>query len=93
MLSMNIMNKMEIKENNADGDNQITAEINYSRIVVDVIQKVFPLSEPETWGQCEEYLAHAIAVGEWAEVSGKQIEVAELFSRVSGFLYERGRWS
>ncbi|KAH7112255.1 hypothetical protein B0J13DRAFT_461481 [Dactylonectria estremocensis] len=37
-------------------------------------------------------MAHAVQVGEWAELCGKEIEIAGLLERVSGFLYERGRW-
>ncbi|KAM0187036.1 hypothetical protein ACHAPI_011354 [Fusarium lateritium] len=38
------------------------------------------------------YLTHALRVGEWAEVSGRETETASLFGRVSDFLYDRGRW-
>ncbi|KAJ4864449.1 tetratricopeptide repeat domain-containing protein [Trichoderma breve] len=48
--------------------------------------------EPESWGQCERYLAHAVGMGDWAEISNREADTSELLSRASGYLYDRGRW-
>ncbi|EXL39770.1 hypothetical protein FOCG_17622 [Fusarium oxysporum f. sp. radicis-lycopersici 26381] len=64
----------------------------YCGKALQVVDDLFPTSEPATWVRCEEYLTHAIRVGEWAEMSKTEIETATLFTRVSYFLYDRGRW-
>ncbi|KAK6709693.1 hypothetical protein SNK04_010641 [Fusarium graminearum] len=68
------------------------AETLYSGRALKVVEDLFPSSEPASWARCEQYLTHAIRVGEWAEVSGTETENATLLQRVSYFLYERGRW-
>ncbi|KAF5231403.1 hypothetical protein FAUST_9266, partial [Fusarium austroamericanum] len=68
------------------------AETLYSGRALKVVEDLFPSSEPASWARCEQYLTHAIRVGEWAEVSGTETETATLLQRVSYFLYERGRW-
>ncbi|KAI8667643.1 NB-ARC domain-containing protein [Fusarium keratoplasticum] len=67
-------------------------EAYYSGMALQVVDGLFPPSEPTSWGRCEQYMTHAIRVGEWAEVSGTEIETSALLQRVSHFLYERGRW-
>ncbi|WAO94549.1 NB-ARC domain-containing protein [Fusarium falciforme] len=67
-------------------------EAYYSGMALQVVDGLFPISEPTSWGRCEQYVTHAIRVGEWAEVSGTEIETSALLERVSSFLYERGRW-
>ncbi|KAH7111892.1 P-loop containing nucleoside triphosphate hydrolase protein [Dactylonectria estremocensis] len=67
-------------------------EAYYCSIALQMIDNVFPVSEGKTWARCEQYMAHAIRVGEWAEVSMTEIETSRLLSRVSGFLYDQGRW-
>jgi tetratricopeptide (TPR) repeat protein len=67
-------------------------EAYYCGRALQVVDDLFPLSEPATWARCEQYLTHAIRVGEWAEVGGTVIKTATLLVRVSYFLYERGRW-
>ncbi|KAF4447593.1 hypothetical protein F53441_8888 [Fusarium austroafricanum] len=68
------------------------SEAFYSGRALQVVDDLFPSSEPSSWAQCEQYLIHAIQVGEWAEVSGTEIKTASLLQRVSYFLYDRGRW-
>ncbi|PCD20349.1 hypothetical protein AU210_016216 [Fusarium oxysporum f. sp. radicis-cucumerinum] len=63
----------------------------YSK-ALQVVDDLFPSSEPATWVRCEEYLTHAIRVGEWAEVGGAGAKTATLLQRVSRFLHDRGRW-
>ncbi|WAO94547.1 AAA domain-containing protein [Fusarium falciforme] len=67
-------------------------EAYYSGMALQVVDDLFPPSEPTSWGRCEQYVTHAIRVGEWAEVSGTEIETAALLQRVSRFLYDGGRW-
>ncbi|KAF5261751.1 hypothetical protein FOXYS1_7546 [Fusarium oxysporum] len=64
----------------------------YCGKALQIVDDLFPSSEPTTWVRCEEYLTHAIRVGEWAEVGGTEIKTATLLQRVSDFLYDRGRW-
>ncbi|KAI1041163.1 hypothetical protein LB504_013207, partial [Fusarium proliferatum] len=64
----------------------------YCGRALQVVDDLFPTSEPATWAKCEEYLMHAIQVGEWAEVGGTETETANLLARVSRFMYQRGRW-
>ncbi|KAJ3469775.1 hypothetical protein MRS44_003840 [Fusarium solani] len=67
-------------------------EAYYSGIALEIADDLFPSSEPTSWARCEQYMTHAIRVGEWAEVSGTEIETSTLLERVSRFLYDRGRW-
>ncbi|RFU78863.1 hypothetical protein TARUN_3344 [Trichoderma arundinaceum] len=68
-------------------------EAHYSGIALQVISVLFPNSEQVSWGKCEKYLSHAIKVGDWAEICGKQIETSSFLSRVSKYLYDQGRWT
>ncbi|KAH7308428.1 P-loop containing nucleoside triphosphate hydrolase protein [Stachybotrys elegans] len=91
-LSMDLMSERDAQKNDYNDYNPMRGELYYCRIAIQIMLRAFPISERETWEQCDEYLVHVIGVGEWAEAGGKQIEVAEPFSRVSKFLYDRGRW-
>ncbi|KAL7796010.1 P-loop containing nucleoside triphosphate hydrolase protein [Trichoderma ceciliae] len=64
----------------------------YSSIALQIVDALFPESEKKTWILCEQYISHAIQVAEWAEVSGREAETSTLLSKVSTFLYHRGRW-
>ncbi|KAM0245503.1 hypothetical protein ACHAP5_005310 [Fusarium lateritium] len=68
------------------------AEALYSGRALQVVDGLFPLPEPTSWARCEQYLIHAVRVGEWAEVSKMEIKTASMLDRVSYFLYDRGRW-
>ncbi|KAH7183824.1 hypothetical protein BKA60DRAFT_644490 [Fusarium oxysporum] len=67
-------------------------EAYYCGRALQVVDDLFPLSEPATWARCEQYLTHAVRVGQWAEVGGTEVKTARLLERVSDFLYDRGRW-
>lgn len=67
-------------------------EVYYTRIALQALSELFPASEPESWGRCERYLAHAIGMGDWAETSKREADTSELLSKASGYLYDRGRW-
>ncbi|PKK45483.1 hypothetical protein CI102_10697 [Trichoderma harzianum] len=64
----------------------------FSGIAVQVILDLFPKSGPETWTQCEKYLAHAMQIGDWADLNEKHTEISVLFHRMSKFFLDRGRW-
>ncbi|EHK16959.1 uncharacterized protein TRIVIDRAFT_113898, partial [Trichoderma virens Gv29-8] len=68
------------------------AEAYYSSIALQMVDDIFPVSKQDSWARCEQFIAHAIRVGEWAEISGKAVETSALLGRVSDFLYDRGRW-
>ena len=59
-------------------------EAYYSSIALRIVEDLFPVSEGKPWARCEQYMAHAIRVGEWAEVSGTEVDTSGLLSRVSG---------
>ncbi|EHK16513.1 uncharacterized protein TRIVIDRAFT_65724 [Trichoderma virens Gv29-8] len=67
-------------------------EVYYTGIALQALSELFPTSKPESWGQCERYLAHAIGMGVWAEISKREADTSELLSKASGYLYDRGRW-
>ncbi|KAL5086867.1 hypothetical protein Trisim1_008617 [Trichoderma cf. simile WF8] len=67
-------------------------EVCYTGIALRALSELFPTSNPETWRQCERYLAHAVEMGNWAEISKREADTSELLSRASGYLYDRGRW-
>jgi tetratricopeptide (TPR) repeat protein len=75
-----------------EDDGAPQAEALYSGRALQVVDDLFPLSEPTSWARCEQYLRHAVRVGDWAEVSETEIETASMLERVSYFLYDRGRW-
>ncbi|OBS16801.1 hypothetical protein FPOA_12610 [Fusarium poae] len=67
-------------------------EAYYCDKALQVVNDLFPSSEPATWERCEQYITHAIRVGEWAKVGRTEIKTAILLAKVSYFLYDRGRW-
>ncbi|KAH7129018.1 P-loop containing nucleoside triphosphate hydrolase protein [Dactylonectria macrodidyma] len=69
-----------------------TSEAFFSGIALQVMSNLFPESTPHTREVCEKYLAHAVRVAEWAELSAKQVETASLVHAVSDFLFFQGRW-
>ncbi|KAK8139977.1 hypothetical protein PG984_000043 [Apiospora sp. TS-2023a] len=64
----------------------------FARAAFMVVDNLFPDSRRETWPECEEYLVHAQQAGEWATLHNGEEEVAALLTRVSQYLYDRGRW-
>lgn len=67
------------------------SETYYANTALRIVNSVFPIPEPKSWGLCEQYVTHAIRVGEWAEVGGAEIKTSHLLERVSVFLGQRGR--
>lgn len=68
------------------------AEALHSSRALRIVDGLFPIFEQGLWARCDQYLAHAIQVGEWAETSKTEAETATLLERVSYFLHDRGRW-
>ncbi|KAH7182439.1 uncharacterized protein B0J16DRAFT_321221 [Fusarium flagelliforme] len=75
-----------------DDHGALQTEVLYSRRALQVVDDLFPRFDPTLRARCDQYLTHAIQVGEWAEVSETEVETANLLERVSDFLYDRGRW-
>ncbi|KAK4442002.1 hypothetical protein QBC34DRAFT_456758 [Podospora aff. communis PSN243] len=67
-------------------------EVYFSGAALQIMAKLFPESNQETWEECERYVAHAVQVGEWVEICQRKDEVADLLVRVSDYLFDRGRW-
>ncbi|EXL39767.1 hypothetical protein FOCG_17619 [Fusarium oxysporum f. sp. radicis-lycopersici 26381] len=67
-------------------------EVFYCSRALQIVDDLFPPPEPALWARCEQYLRHAIQVGDWAEVSAAETAAASLLARVSQFLNEGGRW-
>ncbi|KAH8729983.1 hypothetical protein BGZ61DRAFT_530108 [Ilyonectria robusta] len=68
------------------------AEVYFSNAALQVITKLFPERKREMWAQCETFLTHAVRVSDWAELCGREVEVTNLLTRVSDYLFDRGRW-
>ncbi|KAL8296023.1 hypothetical protein RB600_001489 [Gaeumannomyces tritici] len=66
-------------------------EAYFAKAALRVVNGLFPQRRRELWGEGEKYLVHAQQVGEWAELCGEK-EAAALLSRISDYLYDRGRW-
>ncbi|KAK3305293.1 uncharacterized protein B0T15DRAFT_574665 [Chaetomium strumarium] len=67
-------------------------EASFSKLALRVVVDLFPERRRELWWECEEYVVHAQRAGEWAELCGEEIEASDLLSRVSNYMYDRGRW-
>ncbi|KAK4077629.1 hypothetical protein Purlil1_12267 [Purpureocillium lilacinum] len=68
-------------------------ETYFSEIALRAVIDLFPERRRELWGECERYLRHAQRAAEWATLCGLEVEAAALLSRLSDYLYDRGRWS
>ncbi|KAK1770253.1 hypothetical protein QBC33DRAFT_617537 [Phialemonium atrogriseum] len=66
--------------------------IYFANGAIQIMAKLFPKPKQETWAECEKYIAHAEQVGEWAEICKKEVEVSDLLTQVSRYLFECGRW-
>ncbi|KAK0743223.1 prion-inhibition and propagation-domain-containing protein [Schizothecium vesticola] len=67
-------------------------EAYFSSAALQIMAKLFPKRKRENWAECEKYIAHAVQVGEWAETCKREVEVSNLLTRVSDYLFDRGRW-
>jgi tetratricopeptide (TPR) repeat protein len=64
----------------------------FSRAALRAATSLFPESRRELWEECERYLEHARRAAEWAGLCEGEVEAAALLTRVSAYLYDRGRW-
>lgn len=64
----------------------------FSNVALQIVERLFPESRPETWRECEKYVTHAVELGKWAEVCERGIEVSDLLGRVSDYFHDCGRW-
>ena len=67
-------------------------ESHFSEIALQAVISLFPERRRELWGECERYLEHTQRAAEWARLCKGEVEAATLLTRVSGYLYDRGRW-
>ncbi|KLU92790.1 hypothetical protein MAPG_11775 [Magnaporthiopsis poae ATCC 64411] len=63
----------------------------FAKAALRIADDLFPERRRELWEEGEKYLVHAQRVGEWAELCGEE-KAAALLTRVSDYLYDRGRW-
>jgi hypothetical protein len=57
-------------------------EVYYCGRALQVVDDLFPVSQPSSWAMCEQYLTHAIQVSEWAEIGKMRIETGNLLAKV-----------
>ncbi|RKK62226.1 hypothetical protein BFJ66_g1033 [Fusarium oxysporum f. sp. cepae] len=67
-------------------------EMYFSRAALQIVTSLFPGRHRKKVEEYEEYVAHAVAVGEWAATCEQEEAASELLDRVSDYLYDRGRW-
>ncbi|KAK3681019.1 hypothetical protein B0T22DRAFT_540359 [Podospora appendiculata] len=67
-------------------------EVHFSKLALRVVTDLFPERRRELWGECEKYVVYAQRAGEWAELCEGEIEASGLLSRVSDYMFDRGRW-
>ncbi|KAL8281687.1 hypothetical protein RB600_005226 [Gaeumannomyces tritici] len=63
----------------------------FAKAALRIADDLFPENRRELWEEGEKYLVHAQRVGESAELCGEE-KAAALLTRVSDYLYDRGRW-
>ena len=67
-------------------------ESHFSEVALRAAAALFPERRRELWGECERYLGHAQRATERAGLCEGEVEAAALLTRVSDYLYDRGRW-
>ncbi|ORY68246.1 P-loop containing nucleoside triphosphate hydrolase protein, partial [Pseudomassariella vexata] len=67
-------------------------EGDFSNMALQIVSNLFQVRQRYLRGECEKYVAHALRVSEWAELCKRENEASELLTRVSNYLYDRGRW-
>jgi tetratricopeptide (TPR) repeat protein len=63
----------------------------FFKSALEIMLKIFPTSNPDTWDRCEVYLPHALAVSNCLEISQEKIGVSYLLGKVSGYLHSHLR--
>ena len=69
---------------------KIESEI-FSKSALEIMLKLFPWSNPNTWDRCEVYLPHALTVSNCLEISQEKILVPDLLDKISGYLHDQLR--
>nr|CDP27531.1 Putative Kinesin light chain [Podospora anserina S mat+] len=69
-----------------------TDQWHFSEVALRAATSLFPEGRRELWGECERYLRHAQLAAGWAGLCRGGVEAAALLTRVSDYLYDRGRW-
>ncbi|KAK4667508.1 NB-ARC domain and tetratricopeptide repeat-containing NOD-like receptor [Podospora pseudopauciseta] len=69
-----------------------TDQWHFSEVALRAATSLFPERRRELWGECERYLRHAQLAAGWAGLCRGGVEAAALLTRVSDYLYDRGRW-
>ncbi|KAM0248562.1 hypothetical protein ACHAQJ_009411 [Trichoderma viride] len=64
-------------------------EVYFSCIALQIVDDAF---QDTPWPRRYHYISHAIQMGEWAEVSGKEVEASALLHRISNYMFSHGRW-
>ncbi|RYP55419.1 hypothetical protein DL770_010923 [Monosporascus sp. CRB-9-2] len=67
-------------------------EAYFSNTALQIVAKLFPEPKREAWAECEKYITHAVQVGEWAGICMRAVKASDLLTRVSDYLFDRGRW-
>ncbi|KNB18048.1 hypothetical protein FOXG_15699 [Fusarium oxysporum f. sp. lycopersici 4287] len=67
-------------------------DVYFSNGALQVMTNLFPKSKRETWALCEKYARHVVLVCDWVKACGKEVEASDLLTRLSSYLYDRGRW-
>ncbi|GKT50513.1 kinesin light chain [Colletotrichum spaethianum] len=67
----------------------------FSMAALTLVSDLFPRRTRGAWEETELWLPHALQCSEWAEVceAGAGEDIANLLSRVSDYLFDRGRWN
>lgn len=66
-----------------------------SYAALQVVDSLFPnngLPDVDMWSQCENYLAHAMRVTDFADILDSKVQAAHLLWRVLDYLYDRARY-
>ncbi|KAM0253368.1 hypothetical protein ACHAQJ_007261 [Trichoderma viride] len=64
----------------------------FSVAALEIVYSLFPVGRREVWNECEKYITHAQRACEWATLCGRELTAANLLTRLSDYLYQRGRW-
>ncbi|KAK4172659.1 putative kinesin light chain, partial [Triangularia setosa] len=72
--------------------NRRTDQWHFSEVALRAATSLFPERQQELWGECEKYLRHTQLAAEWSGLCEGETEAAALLTRVSDYLYDRGRW-
>lgn len=67
-------------------------EVLFSGTALRAISRLYPQHHRGRWDECEKYLTHALRASEWGGLCDREVEAANLLTRVSQYLYHCGRW-